>query len=63
VRNLKLKHLSTPNWSTAAHSFLSAFAKFREAAVNFVICLSVRPSAWNSWSPTGRIFMTFGVYF
>ena len=25
------------------------------------ICLSVRPSAWNSWAPTGWLFMKFNV--
>jgi hypothetical protein len=25
------------------------------------ICLSVRPSAWNSSAPTGRIFMKFDI--
>jgi len=24
-------------------------------------CLSVRPSAWNNWAPTGRIFMEFDI--
>jgi len=24
-------------------------------------CLSVYPSAWNNWAPTGRIFMKFDI--
>jgi hypothetical protein len=35
--------------------FLGAFAKFRRATVSFV--MTVRPSAWNNWAATGRIFM------
>jgi len=41
-------------------SFLGAFAKFRKATIGFV--MSVRPSAWNSSAPTGRIFMKFNIW-
>ena len=34
--------------------------KLRKAAVSFA--MSVRPSAWNNWAPTGRIFMKFGAW-
>ena len=40
-------------------SFLSAFAKLRKASVSLVT--SVRPSAWNNWTPTGRISMKFDI--
>jgi hypothetical protein len=36
---------------------LGAFAKFREATASFA--MSVRPSAWNSSPPTGRVFTKF----
>jgi hypothetical protein len=36
---------------------LGTFAKLRRAATIFVT--SVSPSAWNTWIPTGRIFMIF----
>jgi hypothetical protein len=39
--------------------FLGSFAKFRKATVSFV--MSVRLSAWNNWTPTGRIFMKFDI--
>jgi hypothetical protein len=39
--------------------FLSAFANLRRAAISFV--MSVRPSAWNITTPTGRIFMKFHI--
>jgi hypothetical protein len=35
--------------------FLGAFAKLQNATISFV--MSVRPSAWNSWTATGRIFV------
>ena len=38
---------------------LGAFTKFRKASVSFVV--SVRPSAWDNSSATGRIFMEFDV--
>jgi hypothetical protein len=38
-----------------APSILGAFAKFRKANIKFI--LSVYPSAWNNFAPTGRIFM------
>ena len=31
----------------------------RKATMGFV--MSVRPSAWNCWAPTGRIFVKFGI--
>jgi len=40
-------------------SFLGAFAILRTATISFVMC--VRPSAWNSSAPTGRIFMKFDI--
>ena len=42
-------------------SFLGVFAKFRKATISFV-CPCVRPSAWNNWSVTGRIFMKFDIW-
>jgi hypothetical protein len=35
---------------------LGAFAKLRQATISFVtlVCLSVRPSVQNNWTPTGR---------
>jgi len=56
-----VKSLPTPynlTWSagtTVLH--LGAFAASRKATIRFV--MSVRLSAWNSWAPTGRIFMKF----
>jgi hypothetical protein len=53
--------------------FSRAFAKLREATINFntSVCLSVslslsvrpsvRPSAWNNSTPTERIFMKFDI--
>jgi hypothetical protein len=46
----------TPAWGASA-ALLGAFAKFRKAAVSFI--MSVCPFAWNNWTPTGRIFMKF----
>ena len=40
--------------------FLCAFAKLRKAVINFVV--SVRPPAWNSSTPTGRIFIKFVIW-
>jgi hypothetical protein len=40
-------------------SFLRAFAKLRKATISFV--MSVRPSAWNNSTLTGRIFMKFDI--
>ena len=56
--------------------FLGAFAKLRKATISFhmsvrpsvrpSVCPSVRPSArppaWNSSTPTGRIFMKLGFF-
>jgi hypothetical protein len=39
----------------SGESLLVAFVIFRKASVSFV--MSVRPSAWNSSAPIGRIFM------
>ena len=39
--------------------FLGAFAKLRKATISFV--MSVRPSAWNNSTPTGRIFLKFEI--
>jgi hypothetical protein len=41
-------------------AFLDTYAKLREGSISFV--MSVRPSAWNNWAPTGRIFMKFGIW-
>jgi len=37
----------------------------RKTTIGFVIyvCLSVRPSAWNDSTSTGRIFMKFDIFF
>jgi len=44
--------------------FLCAFAKLRKATISFVVFVwpSVPPSAWNNSSPTGWIFMKFGIW-
>jgi hypothetical protein len=48
-----------------SYLFLSTFAKLRQAAVSIVmsvclsVCPSVRPPAWNSSAPTGRILNKF----
>jgi len=43
-------------------SLLGAFAKLRLLASSCQsLCLSVRPSARNNWSATGRIFMKFDI--
>ena len=41
--------------------FLGAFAKLRNATIDFVMSVrpSVRPPAWNNSAATGRIFMKF----
>ena len=41
------------------HNFYSRSQNLRKATVS--LCLSVRPSARNSSSPSGRIFMKFDV--
>jgi hypothetical protein len=38
---------------TAPMLFLGAFANFRQATISFA--MTVRPSAWNNSSPTGRL--------
>ena len=40
---------------------LAAFANLLKATVSFVmsVCMSGRPSAWNTLAPNGRIFMKF----
>jgi len=48
-------------------SFLGPLAKMRKATISFVVsvslfvrqsgCLSVCPSTWKNWTPTGRILM------
>jgi hypothetical protein len=49
--------------SERANKFLGAFPKLPKAAIGYVIsvCPSHRPSAWNNWAPTGRIFMKLNV--
>jgi len=49
--------------SERANKFLDAFAKLPKAAISYVIsvCPSHRPSAWNNWDPTGRIFLKFNI--
>jgi len=46
-----------------SYLFLSSFAKL-QAAVSIVmsVCLSVRPSAWNSSATTGRILIKFDIW-
>ena len=39
--------------------YLGAFAEFRKATISFV--MSVRQSAWNNSTTTGRILMTFDI--
>ena len=41
------------------YSFLGTFAKWRNAAISFV--MSVRLSAWSNSAPTGRIFVKFDI--
>jgi len=40
-------------------SFLGAFAKLRKPTINFVV--SVRLSAWNNSTATGKIFIKFEI--
>ena len=40
--------------------FLDAFANSRKATISFV--MSVRLSAWNNSTPTGRIFTKFDIW-
>jgi len=40
--------------------FLGLFAELPKATVSFV--MSVRPSAWNSWAPSGRIFLNYDIW-
>jgi hypothetical protein len=40
-------------------NFVGTFGKLRKATVSLV--MSVRPSACNSWAPTGRIFMKLDI--
>jgi hypothetical protein len=37
--------------------FLGKFAKLPKATITFVVsaCLSVHPSAWYNWAPSGRV--------
>jgi hypothetical protein len=42
-----------PEW------FLGALAKLQKETVSFI--MSVLPSAWNIVTPTGQIFMKFGI--
>jgi len=37
---------------------MARFAKLRNATISITMYVL---SAWNNWSPTGRIFMKFGV--
>jgi hypothetical protein len=43
--------------------FLGAFAKLLNATISFALSVSVfdRPPAWTYSTPTGRIFMKFGI--
>ena len=44
------------------YQLLGAFAKLKKkVTIRFVKprCLIVRPSAWNIYAPTGRIFLNF----
>ena len=52
------KHINTAVWAERGVVF-GAFANLRNATISFV--MFVRPTPWNSWTPTGRIFMKFGV--
>jgi hypothetical protein len=47
------------NEVTALKSILGAFAKLRKATISFV--MSVRPSAWNNTTSTGRILIKFDI--
>jgi hypothetical protein len=44
-------------------SVLDAFANLRKANISLIISVrpSVRQSAWNNSSPTGRIFIKLGI--
>jgi len=46
-----------------SHQLLGAFIKMRKASIRLIIsvCLSVPPSAWNNWAPTGRIVVKLDV--
>jgi hypothetical protein len=45
-------------------NILSAFAKLWKATTSFVmsVCLSVWLTAWNNLVPSGRIFLSFGIW-
>jgi hypothetical protein len=47
----------------AERRIFSAIAKLRKATISFVVsvCKSVRPSARNNSTTSGRIFMKFGI--
>ena len=57
-------HGAVSNYHMHRFAFWGAFAKMRKANVCFFmsVCLSVRPSAWNNSSLTGRKFMKFDVW-
>ena len=50
-----------PLWTTVY--LLCAFTNFWKATSSFVMCVSVWPSAWSNLVLTGRIFMTFDVWY
>jgi hypothetical protein len=39
--------------------FLGSFAKLQKTTISF---MSVCPSAWNHWGPTGRILVKFDIW-
>ena len=56
-----LEHICIYHWiyRIGLYMFLGAFAKLRKVTTSFI--MSVRPSAWNNSSLTGRIFMKFDI--
>ena len=53
------KHINTTVWTERGID--NAFAKLRNATISFV--MSVCPSPCNNLTPTGRIFMKFGIWY
>jgi len=56
---LRSSRIDTHSQWEAVWLVLGTFAKFRKSTV--IVVMSVRPSAWNSCAPTGRIFTKFDI--
>jgi hypothetical protein len=56
------KHTRTQNYDLINFPILSVFVIFRKYLYQLRhVYLSVRPSAWNNSTPTGRIFVKFDI--